>query len=60
LLREAAFDDALAPTVVDAVAIADWSAAGHDPSLRMGLNHLARALGVPPSGGAIGLGVGVG
>jgi len=59
-LREAASDDALAPTVVDAVAIADWSLPDMTPSLRIGLNHLARALGVPPSGGAIGLGVGVG
>lgn len=49
----------MASTVVDAVAIADWSLPDLTPSLRIGLNHLARALGVPPSGGAMGLGVGV-
>lgn len=58
-LREAIAEDQMAPTVVDAVAIADWSLPDLTPSLRIGLNHLARALGVPPSGGAMGLGFGV-
>lgn len=59
-LREAAAEDGMASSVVDAVAIADWWLPDLTPSLRIGLNHLARALGVPPSGGAVGLGVGAG
>lgn len=59
-LRTAVGEDPMAATVTDAVAIADWSLPDLTPSLRIGLNHLAQALGVPRGGGAIGLGVGVG
>lgn len=43
-LREAGREDRMASAVVDAVAVNDWELPELTPSLRIGLNHLARAL----------------
>ncbi|MCW5697181.1 MAG: hypothetical protein KIS96_10690 [Bauldia sp.] len=45
-LRTAAREDRLAPATVNAVAISDLSVPQFTPALRVGLNHLARALKV--------------
>lgn len=46
-LRDAAMEDRLCPSVVDAVCLNDWKLPAMTPQLRVGLNHLARALGIP-------------
>ncbi|MCC6736155.1 MAG: hypothetical protein IT534_08495 [Bauldia sp.] len=43
-LRDAGAEDAMAGAVVDAVAVNDWTLPDLTPALRIGLNHLARAL----------------
>ena len=53
-LGEATREDLMAAAVVDAVAIADWQLPDLTPSLRIGLNHLARALDIPAGGGTMG------
>jgi hypothetical protein len=45
-LADAARDDRMAAAVTDAVALNDWPLPDLTPSLRIGLNHLARALGI--------------
>lgn len=58
-LRDASREDRMAGSVVDAVSVNNWGLPDLTPSLRIGLNHLARALDVPPNGGSMGLGVGM-
>ncbi len=43
-LRDAAREDRMAGSVVDAVAVNNWALPDLTPSLRIGLNHLARVL----------------
>lgn len=57
-LREAMREDRMASSVVDAVALNDWSLPDMTPSLRIGLNHLARALDIPAGGGTFGVATG--
>jgi hypothetical protein len=57
-LGEAAREDRMAGSVVDAVAINNWALPDLTPSLRIGLNHLARALDIPAGGGTFGVATG--
>ncbi len=58
-LRDANREDRMAASVVDAVAVNNWSLPDLTPTLRIGLNHLARALDVP-AGGSMGIATGAG
>lgn len=59
-LREACREDRMASSVVDAVAVNNWALPDLTPSLRIGLNHLAQALGLPNGGGSASVVAGAG
>lgn len=59
-LADAAKEDRMAGSVVDAVALNNWALPDLTPTLRIGLNHLARALDIPGGGGTMTAGVSAG